>query len=529
MNLPEQVVRKLQELPDKPGCYLMRDRFGQIIYVGKALSLRKRVSSYFRAATLRSAPPKIRGLIRSVADLEIIVLRNEAEAILTEGQLIKDYRPRYNTSFKDDKRFLMLRLDRKRPFPRLQAVRLKREDGADYFGPYASSRAARACIEYVEKRFGLRRCRPVAPMPADHEHCLDDIVRFCSAPCIGRISQDDYRQRVGEAAAFLRGERREHLEALESAMREAAEAQDFEKAAALRDTLHLLRMAFKPKARPEKSRELDRIQAAEGLRELAERMGLPVIPRCIECFDVSCISGTHAVAGMVCAIDGIPHPGRYCRFRIRTVAGADDPAMMAEAIYRRFRRLRDEGAQPPGLLLVDGGLTQLSAARRVLAELGFADVPVWGLAKRYEELYGGCGSALRLPTNSPALKVLQRLRDEAHRFANAYHRLLRARRIQESALDDIPGVGPARKEALLRRFGSVRRMLRAPEAELAAVPGVGSALAQLIKETLAGHVSEQCHVRAGSALKIAVKSSHVMSEQCHVRACQSRVSPEDSC
>jgi excinuclease ABC subunit C len=486
MNLPDPVARKLHELPDKPGCYLLRDRFGQIIYVGKAASLRRRVSSYFRAGTLRSASPKLRGLIRSVADLEIVVLRSEAEAILTEGQLIKDYRPRYNTSFKDDKRFLLLRLDLNQPFPRLQAVRLRREDGAAYFGPYASSRAARACLEFVEKRFGLRRCRPVTPGPADHAHCLDDIVRFCSAPCLGRVSPDEYRRRVDEAAAFLRGERREQFEALESAMREAAAGQDFEMAAALRDTLQALRLAIKPKPRPERSRELDRREADEGLRELADRLGLAAPPRLIECFDVSCISGTHAVAGMVCAVDGVPHPERYRRFRIRTVAGADDPAMMAEAVERRFRRLRADGGEAPGLLLVDGGLTQRAAARRVLAELGYAQLPVWGLAKRYEELVGGPGAPLRLPADSPALKVLQRLRDEAHRFANAYHRLLRARRIRESALDEIPGVGPARKEALLRRFGSVRRLARAPEAEIAAVPGVGPALASQLKTVLAG-------------------------------------------
>lgn len=484
MSLKPIVAKKLQDLPDKPGCYLLRDRFGQIIYVGKAASLRRRVSSYFRAGTLRSASPKLRGLIRSVADLDVIVLSSEAEAILTEGRLIKDYKPRYNTSFKDDKRFLLLRLDRKQPFPRLQAVRIQREDGADYFGPYASSRAARACLEFVEKNFGLRRCRAARPAPADHAHCMDDVIRFCSAPCIGRISEEGYRARVDEAAAFLRGERREQMEALEAAMHNAAESQNFEQAAALRDTLHALRLALKPRMRPERARELARQDAASGLRELAHTLGLSGLPRVIECFDVSCISGTHAVAGMVCAVDGVPSPARYRRFRIRTIAGADDPAMMAEAIKRRYARLQSAGFEMPALLLVDGGLTQLNAARRVLAGLGLEGLPVWGLAKRYEELVGGRALVVRLPFDSPALKVLQRLRDEAHRFANAYHRLLRARRIQESVLDEIPGIGPARKEALLRKFGSVRRVIRAAESEIAAAPGVGAALAAHIKSVL---------------------------------------------
>ncbi|MFH0878891.1 MAG: GIY-YIG nuclease family protein, partial [Lentisphaerota bacterium] len=175
--------RKLRELPDKPGVYFMRDRTGRIIYVGKALSLRKRVQSYFRQGTLRSAEPKLRGLIRSIDDFDILVVRTEAEATLTEGRLIKEYRPRYNVDFKDDKRFLLLRVNLNEPFPRFEACRLQRDDGWTCFGPYATSQAAWAALEFIEKRFGLRRCHPRTPGEEEHKHCLNDIVRFCSAPC----------------------------------------------------------------------------------------------------------------------------------------------------------------------------------------------------------------------------------------------------------------------------------------------------------------------------------------------------------
>ncbi|MFC1461613.1 GIY-YIG nuclease family protein, partial [Verrucomicrobiota bacterium] len=201
MSLRGQLKEKVRELPDKPGCYIMRDRRGQIIYVGKAASLRKRVQSYFRHGTLRSADPKLRGLINSIDDIEVIVLKNEATAVLTEGRLIKAYRPRYNTFFKDDKRFLMVRLDMSQAFPRFQLCRIQRNDNSLYFGPYASSMAARVALEFVEKGFGVRKCRARLPDASDHKHCINDIVRFCSAPCLGRVSAGQYHARVNEACA----------------------------------------------------------------------------------------------------------------------------------------------------------------------------------------------------------------------------------------------------------------------------------------------------------------------------------------
>jgi len=483
--IPALIKRKLRELPDKPGCYLMRDRHGRIIYVGKAASLRHRVRSYFHRATLNRADPKIRGLVKSIADLDIIVLRSEADAILTEGKLIKDYRPRYNTLLKDDKRYPLLRIERNQPFPRIRLCRFQRNDGAAYFGPYASSAAARAALEFVEKHYGLRKCAALIPGAADHTHCINDIVRFCAAPCIGKTMPDEYRRRVEEACAFLRGERPAVLKEMQAAMEAAAQALNFEKAAALRDTLRLLYLAVKQHAHIGRFTGRHADSGRAGVLALGKMLELKQPPRLIEAYDISNISGTLAVGSLVAAVDGIPKPARYRRFRIKTLQTADDARMMAEVIRRRFARLQQEGAQPPDLVLVDGGLIQLHAAKAELANLGLADIPVAGLAKRFETIYFG-RRVLTLPADSPALKVLQRLRDEAHRFALAYHRELRAQRIRESRLDDIPGIGATRKQAILRHFGSVARLARAPEAAIAAVAGVGPALARLIRQALSG-------------------------------------------
>lgn len=483
--LPDLLKRKLRELPDKPGCYLMRDRYGRIIYVGKAASLRHRVRSYFHRATLNRADPKIRGLVKSVADLDIVVVRSEADAILTEGKLIKDYRPRYNVLLKDDKRFPLLRLDVNRPFPRMRLCRIQRNDGAAYFGPYTSSPAASAALEFVERHFGLRKCAPLTPGPADHKHCINDVVRFCSAPCIGKASQAEYRERVDEAVAFLRGERPVVFKEVEAAMLAAAQALNFEKAAALRDTLRLLRLAVKERAHIARSSGLEAETGSAGATALGEILDLERPASVIEAFDISNISGTLAVGSLVAAVNGIPKPARYRRFRIKTMHSADDARMMAEVIRRRFARLQQEGARIPDLVLVDGGLIQMRAAETELAALGLAGIPVAGLAKQFENIYYG-RRILMLPADSPALKVLQRLRDEAHRFALAYHRKLRARRIRESRLDDIPGIGATRKRELLRHFGSVARLARAPEQTIAALPGVGPALARQIKQALGG-------------------------------------------
>lgn len=489
MNISSRLKEKLQTLPDRPGVYFMRDRQGRIIYVGKAVSLRQRVRSYFRAALRQRGDPKLRSLVHSIADFDVIVTRTEAEATLTEGRLIKEYRPRYNVAFRDDKRFLLIRVDLRDPWPRFDAVRLRKNDGAEYFGPYASTRAARAALEFLDKRLGLRRCRPIHPDAEDHRHCINDIVRYCSAPCIGRITREEYLSRAQSACAFLRGERPDLLEDLAEAMQAAAREMDFEKAAALRDTLLLLRRAIAERVRGTKDLTVRAEEAERGIRELQMALGLRAVPRFIEAYDISNISGTHAVGSLVCAVNGLPDKRRYRMFRIRTAAGRDDPAMMEEVLRRRFERALREESGLPDLVLVDGGLTQLRAARAALDRLGLTALPAAGLAKRFEQLYWRAPGhtrheVIRLSFDSPALKVLQRIRDEAHRFAIKYHRRLRFRVLRESALDEIAGIGPLRKTELLQRFGSVERLSKATVEEIASVSGIGLRMAERIRSAL---------------------------------------------
>ncbi len=481
------IKEKLKALPDKPGCYLMRDRDGKIIYIGKAASLRKRVQSYFRQHTKRTAQPKIRSLISSIADFDIVVLKSEAEAILTEGKLIKEYRPHYNTLWKDDKRFVMIRVDIQHPFPMISKCRIKKNDGAAYFGPYTSGMAAKVAVEFLERRFGLRRCRPREPDADTYKHCSNDIIANCAAPCIGKVTPKEYRLRVEEACAFLRGERMELLKDLRAEMEKASGEQRFEEAAALRDMLLHLHQAVKEKAKVRKTPKMKQDEARLGLKELQKQLKLSAEPRVIECFDISNISGTNSVASMVCAVDGVPYPNRYRRFRIKTVEGADDPRSMAEVVHRRYSRLLREKKPLPGLVMVDGGITQLRAAKAELVLLGLDQLRIVGLAKRYEEIvwdYTDNSGNLILPRHSAGLTVVTRLRDEAHRFAITYHRDLRRQRIMESRLDEIPGIGNSKKEMLLKHFGSIARLGRATVQEISEAPGIGKKTAELIRGEL---------------------------------------------
>ena len=487
MEFSSVIKEKLKKLPDRPGCYLMRDREGKIIYIGKAASLRKRVQSYFRSHTKRTAQPKIRSLISSIADFDIVVLKSEAEAILTEGKLIKEYRPHYNTLWKDDKRFTMIRIDVQHPFPAIAKCRIRKSDGAAYFGPYTSGMAAKVAVEFLERYFGLRRCRPRVPDVDTYKHCSNDIIANCSAPCIEKVSPEEYRERVGDACAFLRGERMGMLKDLRAEMEQAAAEHRFEDAAALRDMLLHLHHAVKEQAKVRKTPKMKQDEARMGLQELQKQLKLPAEPRVIECFDISNISGTNSVASMVCSMDGVPYPNRYRRFRIKTVEGADDPRSMAEVVHRRYARLLKENKAMPGLVMVDGGITQLRAAKAELVLLGLDTLPIVGLAKRYEEIvwdYKTNSGNLFLPRNSAGLMVVTRLRDEAHRFAITYHRELRRQRIKESVLDEIPGIGKSKKEMLLMHFGSITRLNRASIDQIAEAPGIGMKTAELIRREL---------------------------------------------
>lgn len=484
--MTELIKERLRTVPQRPGCYLMRDRRGAIIYVGKAKNLRKRVLSYFRPGARHA--PKVRSMVETVWDFEFITVKNEAESLLTEASLIKKHKPHFNILMRDDKRYLALRADLDAQWPRFTCCRIVRDDAAAYFGPFPSSPVVRTAKDFVEKRWGIRGCKALVPSAETHEHCLSDVIRTCSAPCLGRISQEEYRARFDEACAFLRGDRPGVISELEEKMRSAAADGEYEAAARLRDTIAALKEMTKAHfvRRTPKMRE---DAAARGLADLAAAIGLKAPPRTIECVDISNLFGEHSVASLVVARDGLPDGRWYRHFRIKTVEGADDPRSMAEVVRRRYGPQSSLTATSPraDLFVCDGGITQLRAAREAFAEIGVTDIPTIGLAERQEEIVFDDGREnLLLPRDSEALFVLTRLRDEAHRFAITHHRRLRDRAIRESALDEIPGIGEAKKAKLLKKFGSLRAIARADAREIAAVAGVNDAVAAEILRVARG-------------------------------------------
>jgi excinuclease ABC subunit C len=508
MPLTEQVRKKLSDLPHKPGIYLMKDRFGTVIYVGKARNLRKRVSQYFHPSRRMGWDMKLNALVDAIHDLDTHVVKSEPEAMLLEGKLIKEFHPRYNVSFRDDKRFLLLKVNLNDPIPRFTLTRLKTDDGAKYFGPFANSGALRNTVAMVRRKFNLRGCRPLTPNENDYKHCLYGHLKFCTAPCIRNVTLDQYKLQVLAACEFLEGQSEEMEQQLEAEMKKAAAAQNFEKAAQLRDAIHDLRSTTK------KTKEFKRlpyklplaIEPERDVEELARVLNLPAPPQRIEGFDISNISGTFAVASLVSFWKGRPDRSNYRRFKMKTVTGQDDFACMAETVKRRYSRLVkeskvqpeiEEGSQEtesriqnpetnlPDLILIDGGKGQLNAACAELEKLGLSKIPIIGLAKEFEEIYRpGESEPLRLPHESGALKLLQRVRDESHRFANTYNAKLRLKKISESILDEFPGIGENRKAALLKKFGSVQRLRLASVEQIAEVPGFGGKAAAELKTFL---------------------------------------------
>ncbi len=509
----QELKIKLRDVPHKPGVYLMKDRLGSIIYVGKALDLKRRLSSYFTPSRKTRANLKNRALMDSIHDFEIHEVRNEQESLLLEGKLIKDYRPRYNIAFRDDKRFLHVRVRMADEFPKFIAVRTKKEDGAKYFGPFPHSSALHDTLNWLNRRLGLRVCRPTSPGETDYRHCNADIIRNCSAPCIGRISHEDYLAKVEEACLILEGKGKKAIfEELDQEMRAAAEALDFEKAATMRDILENLRKTLSPTRQFSRGRGVPTtVKPTEDLADLGEALGLDGPPRVMECFDISNVSSNHIVASMVRFTDGVPDNRNYRKYRIRTVEGQDDFASMAEVVFRRYsrilkenicedtehsqepliesqRRLAKEGKAKiilPDLVIVDGGKGQLSSAFKQLRQLGLQELPIIGLAKQREEVFfPSVSDPLLIPHDRGALKLLQRIRDEAHRFANGYNELLYRRRMKESALDDCPGMSPRKKALLLKTFGSIERLRKAERADIAAIPGFSDKFAACLLDFL---------------------------------------------
>lgn len=591
--------------PAGPGVYVMKDAEGRVLYVGKARSLRRRLAAYFKPSG--HADPRIAQLVRRIAAYETIVTRTEKEALLLEANLIKRHRPRYNVSLKDDKRYPSLRLDLREPYPRFEIVRRPGGDEALYFGPFASASAVRETLRILNRTFKLRQCRAVE-FKTRRRPCLHCQMNGCLAPCCRDIPPELYAEQVQEAILFLKGRTRELLQKIRGAMQAAAAAEEFERAARLRDKLFALEKtvekqvaattdfrdrdvfaaasesgaavvtllvvrggvltgsrhyrvpetiasaaevlaAFLPQyyasrgeappeilianpladaplvaealgaargrpvrihrpARGEKARlaamalenartELaamlsDRRAERELLTRLQRALSLSRLPERIECVDNSTLMGSSPVAARVVFAGGRPQPEAYRTYSLRSVSIPDDYAAMAEILGRRFRG-DGEGEPPPDLLLLDGGKGQLGTAAAVLRDLGLAGaLDIAAIAKRDERrgersdkvFIPGRSNPVNFGRENDLLLFLQRVRDEAHRYAVGFHRRRRRAVFLRSALDGIPGVGRARKAALLARFGSVEALRSADPAAIAAVPGFTPRLAAALLAAL---------------------------------------------
>ena len=596
-EISEELRGLIAALPDLPGVYIMKDESGAVIYVGKAVSLKNRVRQYFQSPKTQST--KTAAMVKRIARFETIVTDNEVEALILECNLIKKHRPHYNILLKDDKNFPYVRIDMREDFPRVEIVRRRENDGAQYYGPFVSSGALREVLDVAGRMFPLRTCKKdIARAIARGERpCLNYQIGRCMGPCTGGVDPADYRQALECIVGLLSGREGEFEAAVRDRMHAAAEALDFERAARLRDTLRALEeLTQKQKMATDAGVERDvfalhieegvalvqalfirggkllgsehfelqwegeespeelmaqflrqyyadapalpkevlvnaapedpplteayltglcgaRVRLAvpkrgkkkalvglamsnaaqsalrllirartdferhEGaLIQLADALELPAPPVRIEAFDISNTQGTDSVASMVVFVNGRPSPKDYRRFRIKTVEGADDFGSMREVVGRRMRRAKEKSAgfaDLPGLLLIDGGKGQLNAALQALSETGCPDVPAAGIAKRMEEVFlPGREAPLVLKRNSAALHLLQRVRDEAHRFAVTYHRRVRTGRTIASELDRIPGIGKKRRTELLRRYKSVKGVAAAGVEELAEVEGM---------------------------------------------------------
>ncbi len=589
---------KLERLPDRPGVYLYKDVKGQIVYVGKAASLRGRVRSYFQASRAHDA--KTDALVEQVADVDCIVTANELEALILESNLVKRHRPRYNIILRDDKHYPFLKLTTNEAFPRLVVARRVVKDGATYYGPFYPATALRETLRLVRQLFPLRTCAIKIDGMAERP-CIQYYIHRCNAPCTGWETREGYARAVEDVETFLEGRADDLALRLTREMEAAATEEKYERAAILRDQIQalntvrehqkiistdqedrdivglarqgseacvqiffvrrgrllgresffldgllgvaegevlsafirqfytrnveppreLLLSAEIPEAPlvaewlgqrrgsrvelavPQRGRKRDLVAMAEEnaalalkthllsrdsrrqvvMEDLQRSLSLPGLPHRIEGFDISNIQGTEAVGAMVVWEGGGMKKEDYKRFKIRTVPGADDYAMMAEVLRRRYGKALEEGSPLPDLVLLDGGRGQLNVGVGVLEALGLDFLPIVSLAKREEEVYHPESlHPLVLDPASPALHALQKIRDEAHRFAITYHTKLRQKRTLQSVLDQIPGVGPTLRTNLLRHLGSARKIRDASVAELASVPKVTPKLAQRIHE-----------------------------------------------
>jgi len=476
---------KIRRLPEGPGVYLMKDRLGSVLYVGKAKNLKKRVSSYFQPSRrFRIEQPKIAAMLDLVVDFDIMEVRSESEAILFEGKLIKEWKPKYNTDFTDDKRFLHIRVDLTTPLPRFRLVRFRNEDSSLYFGPFAHSGLLRRTLQEMRLKFGILLGDGHPEPLEDGRWRLYDDMRAEIYGHANFVTTDEYRKRVELACGFLEGKSREWLEELEALMSKAAEARDYERAAELRDVIAALRRTTE-RTRKFTYASILKMDSTLPLEALKDALRMDHLPRVMECFDISHISGSFCVASMVQFKDGRPVRRNYRRYQIKSFVGNDDFRAMCEVVGRRYRRLLNEQRPMPDLIIVDGGAGQVAAALRAFLENGIEPPPLIGLAKKRETIVFSDGRpSLNLPGTHKGRLLLQHIRDEAHRHANTYNAELRRKKLRESILDDFPGFGARKRKQVLTHFGSIERLKEADLKALTEIEGIGEKTARRLLEFL---------------------------------------------
>lgn len=491
--MEKPLAEKLKTLPKSPGVYFHKNAAGEIIYVGKAAVLRNRVRQYFQASRYRD--PKTDLLVQEITDTDWIVVDSEADALFLEAEMVRRYMPRYNILLRDDKSSCYIRIDSKSDAPTVSVTRRPLDDNADYYGPFLQSGSVRKALRYLRKAFPYSTHTVMPP-----RGCLQYHLGLCPGPETANFNRPAYVKNLKKLTLYIHGERTRVVRELEKEMTEAAHNQQFEQAALMRNKLRALKslqaqILFGDKESLDLSKD-------HALAELAELLTLSRPPRRIEGYDISHMSGTDTVASMVVFTNGVADKREYRKFKMR-IPGNDDFVHMNEVVKRRLGEKNIQAWGVPQIMLIDGGKGQLGAAIAARDELGLK-IPMIGLAKKFEEIVVHKEKSnvvinndtllrlkgfradetddfvrLDLPDTSNLVKLLQRIRDESHRFAVSYHTVLKTSRQTTSVLDEIPGVGPATKRKLLRKFGSLKGVQAASGTEIAAV--VGDSIAKKIK------------------------------------------------
>ncbi|MBU0683395.1 MAG: excinuclease ABC subunit UvrC [Candidatus Omnitrophica bacterium] len=466
----QKIKSKIASLPDSAGVYKFLDAKNKIIYVGKAINLKKRVSSYFQPARARGN--RLELLISAVRDIEIIRTFSEATALICEAGLIKNYAPRFNVELKDDKSYPFLKLTVQEKYPRLFITRRKINDGAFYYGPYVNVKLLKEAVSFVKKVFPLKTCRRFKK-----KVCLEYHINQCLGPCENKVSVEDYKTIVNDLKKFLEGKKEKVIHSLEKQMKQFSRGHEYEKALLAKKRIEALTALsqFHDQFRQSIYGELD---------ELKGVLKLESVPVVIECFDVSNIMGAHAVASMVRFVAGKPEKSGYRRFKIKNVKGIDDYSMIREAVCRRYTGIYEKKDIFPDLVLIDGGKGHLFTVKKELEKLGLNSVPVASIAKEHNHLYGAFRKEpIRLSPGSRVLFLIQRIRDEAHRFAINYHRSLRRKDKFITGLQGIKGIGAVKEKKLLKVFGSINDLQKAGIAEIQKVV-MDTKTARRVKEYL---------------------------------------------